>query len=165
MLTFGLIPATDANMYDFIMLYSEHYGQQVKSAAEVCNMLRSFYRDGYLTHFSAYVTREGKPVAAMGILYDKERDEFIFTHLVTHSNYRKKRLAKNCILYGTEMLKILGPKRIKNHKRMNVIPTRYFEQLGMVEKEVDPEKIGLPPEYNLRYTWDNPGVSNAKNEN
>jgi len=151
---FGLDPATDRNINDYIELYRGHYGQQVRSAEEVVDLLRQFHGNRILSHFSCAKLVSGEPVAAMGVILNRQEDGdvYVFSHLVTHTDHRQKGLAKNVITYGARMLMALNPLRIHNHKRMNVIPQRYFEELGFVEKEISLEEM---PEYRWVYTWDN----------
>ena len=151
---YGLEPVSQNTMPDYLQLYKNHYGQQVVNADRVCEILLSYYDEGYLTHFACARHHYGKPVSAMGIVHDPWNDAYVFSHLVTHKDHRKKGIAKKVIFLGAKMLMAMEPTMIRNHKRMNVIPERYFRELGFKEEMVGIRNI---PEYKLRFTWSNNG--------
>ena len=148
----SLEQVTELNKDRYLELYRDHYGIQVLSAQEVCLLLRLHYKRGQLLYYSTISNVEGDILSAMAInSMDLADTQFQFSHLVTHTDYRQKGLAKKTIYNGAKFLVAAGAKLIQNHKRMNVIPSRYFEHMGFTEKLVDNEKY---PEYKYLYTLD-----------
>jgi len=157
--TLGLVPVTEQNRASFEGLYLNHYGidadvhKIVRSPEQVCQMMQDFWSAGWLSHYSCAMTRSGTIAAAMGILQPKDEPGlYVFSHLVTHAGHRQKGLAKRVLYTGTELLKGLGADVIRNHKRMNVIPSRYFDEMGFHETHI-PMDDRIHPEYKLRYQW------------
>lgn len=70
-------------------------------------------------------------VGCMGV--DKRPDDlYLYKYLVVHPDHRQKRIATNIITQSVILLKDLGAKIIRNHKRENVIPASLFTDLGFV---------------------------------
>ena len=148
---YGLEPVTAYNRASIEALYLGHYGDDhPRSAMEVHDMLQGFALSNVLAYYITARTVAGDIAAAMGVLYHEHEDLFEFSHLVTHTDHRQKGLAKGILFKSVPLLKAIGAKTIRNHKRMNVIPSRYFEEMGFTE---EPWEIPNLPEYKWRYTW------------
>jgi len=112
------------------------------------------WHQGNLYYFVTARTHTGVLAACMAVMYYPEDKEFVFSHLVTHELHRQQGLAKGIIKASVPFLKATGlAVRIRNHKRMNVIPEKYFLDLGFTEKLL-PFKQRWHKEYKLRYILD-----------
>ena len=107
---------------------------------------------------------DGEIIGAMGVLNNKRPDDFPdgivepdyyqFFHLVVHPDHTGQGIATGIIRTAISLLHGVGAKKIKNHKRENIISRNTFEELGFVLKEFDDEE----PDYKWTYLLDFEGV-------
>lgn len=106
--------------YNILNLYKDYFPEQynyIKIQAARKNI------------FFVAAVKQNKTVGALGVL-DKGDGFYQYSHLVVHKDYRQQGIAKGLIENSVELLKSIGAKRIRNHKRTNVIKHNTFTDLG-----------------------------------
>lgn len=121
------------------------YTYQIEESALDPEQYKKFFADYYpnrLLHIERLIAngrckyfvtaRLGRGlVGCMGV--DKRSDDFyLYKYLVVHPSHRQKKIATNIITQSVDLLKNMGARTIRNHKRENVIPAALFTNLGFV---------------------------------
>jgi len=140
--TYEIIKVSEINKHIFSDLYKNHFSEKEQ------NMIKQM-EEGRCKYYIA-AKFEGQVIGCMGI-HEKEKDFYMFLHLVVHSDHRGNHVATNIIKNSVTLLTDMGATKIRNHKRENIIPHIVFTDLGFVEVPYPDDEPKL--EKNDLYKW------------
>ena len=148
MYTYHIEKIDNSNSKEFQLNFDTYFQEKSKQ-------IEDFLKENCVYNICAKFNNQ--IVGSMGVMkYDIipelpeiKEDHWQFFHLLVHPDHRNQGIALGIIRMAVKFLINLGAKKIRNHKRENIIPHTVFTDMGFELINFDDEKLDYKWTYEL----------------